>query len=378
MSTDPALAMFRSQAKLEELLELLKDSESLLILTHDNPDPDAISAASCLRYIISKRLPTKVRVGYGGMVGRAENRRMLKFLKIHTSRLSEARIRKYKSILLIDTQPHTGNNSLPRRMQVKGVIDHHPERKSTRATFLDIRPDYGAAATILAEYLFASGLDIPANLATALFYGIASETQDLGREVSDADTAAYLRLFPKANKRLLSKIRRPVVKREHFAYMARAITNAVTYKHTIASCLGRVENPDVVAQVAEMLLTLERMTWSLATGRYKGNVLVSVRTTNVNGRAGTVARRIVGSGGTAGGHDMVGGGQVDCEDKPEKQRDEMEHRIVETFFRVRGKPETGELTPLMAPEKEERRADEEAKASTQQDGNLNKREEVTR
>jgi nanoRNase/pAp phosphatase (c-di-AMP/oligoRNAs hydrolase) len=362
--------MFTSQAKLEELLELLKDSESLLILTHDNPDPDAISAASCLRFIISKRLPTKVRVGYGGMVGRAENRRMLRFLKIHTVRLTETRIRKYKSILLIDTQPHTGNNSLPRRMQVKGVIDHHPERKSTQAQFTDIRPDYGAVATILAEYLFASGLDIPTNLATALFYGIASETQDLGREVSEADAAAYLRLFPKANKRLLSKIRRPVVKREHFAYLARAITNAVTYKHTIASCLGRVDNPDVVAQVAEMLLTLERMTWSLATGRYRDTVLVSVRTTRVKGRAGAVARRFVGSGGTAGGHDMVGGGQVDCEDKTEKQRDEIEHRIVETFFRLRGKPEAGESTPLVAAEKEERRAEEEPRTPGQQNGDL--------
>jgi nanoRNase/pAp phosphatase (c-di-AMP/oligoRNAs hydrolase) len=376
--TDAALSMFMSQAKLEELLDLVKDSNSLLILTHDNPDPDAISAASCLKYIISKRLTTRVRIGYGGIVGRAENRAMLRLLKIHTTKLTEAKIRKYRSILLIDTQPMTGNNSLPRRVQVKGVIDHHPERKSTRAPFLDIRPNYGAVATILTEYLFASGLDVPTNLATALFYGVASETQDLGREVSDADAAAYLRLFPKANKRLLSRIRRSVVNREQFAYTARAIANAVTYKHTIASNLGRVDNPDVVAQVAEMLLTLERMTWSIATGRYKDTLLFSVRTTRVKGGAGKVARRIAGSGGTAGGHDMVAGGQVDLEGKSEKQRDEMEHRIIEALFRARGKPETGELTPLVAPEKEERHAEEAQRPAAQQNNNLTRREEVNR
>jgi nanoRNase/pAp phosphatase (c-di-AMP/oligoRNAs hydrolase) len=355
---DQDLSMFTSQAKLEELLELLRDSRSLLILTHDNPDPDALSAASCLKYIVSKKLETKVRIGYGGIVGRPENRRMLRFLKIHTARVSEAKIKQYKSVVLLDTQPFTGNNSLPRGMQVKGVIDHHPERKSTRAPFLDIRPSYGAAATILTEYLFASGLDVPTNLATALFYGIASETQDLGREVSEADTKAYLSLFSKANKRVLSKIRRPVVDRSYFANIATAIANAVTYKHTIATSLGRIENPDMVAQIAEMLLTLERMTWSIVTGRYKDTILFSIRTTRVKGRAGRVARMIAGSGGTAGGHDMFAGGQMDGEGKSEKQRDDVERRIVESFFRIRGKPEGGELTPLVPSARDDRRAED--------------------
>ena len=372
MASNIALSAFMSQARLEELLETLEPSQPLLILTHDNPDPDAISAASCLRYIVSKRLGIKVHIGYGGIVGRAENRTMLRLLKIQTTKISEAKIRRHKSVLLMDTQPTAGNNPLPRGVRVKGVIDHHPLRKSTRADFVDIRPDYGAVATILTEYLFASGLDIPTKLATALFYGIASETQDLGREVADADAAAYLALFPKTNKKFLSKIRRPVVTREQFAYTARAIANAVTYKHTIATGLGRVENPDIVAQVAEMMLTLERMTWSLATGRYKDTIMISLRTTRVKGAAGKVARRVIGSGGTAGGHDMVAGGQMDCSGRAEKQCDEIETKLIETFFRLRGKPDSGELTPLVAVEEqkqEEKRPDE---------SDSTKREEVNR
>ena len=271
----------------------------------------------------------------------------------------------------MDTQPSTGNNSLPRRVQVKGVIDHHPERKSTRAQFMDVRPDYGALATILTEYLFSSGLDIPTNLATALFYGIASETQDLGREVAEADSAAYLALFPKTNKKLLSRIRQPVVDREHFAYLSRAIGSAVTYKHSIATSLGRVDNPDIVAQVAEMMLTLRRMTWSLSTGRHKDLILVSLRTTRAKGKAGRLAGRVVGSMGTAGGHDMVAGGQIACAGMNEKQREELEQRVVDTFFRLLGKPEGGELTPLVPGEKEK----EETPTST--NGNA-RREEVNR
>jgi nanoRNase/pAp phosphatase (c-di-AMP/oligoRNAs hydrolase) len=268
----------------------------------------------------------------------------------------------------------TGNNSLPADIQVTAVIDHHPQRKTTRAAFLDIRPDYGASATALTEYLFASGLDVPSNLATALLYGIASETQDLGRDVSEADRKAYLALVPKTNWRLLSKIRRPALEKVHFAYVARGIANALTYKHAIATSLGRVEYADIVAEVAEMLLSLKRISWAMCTGRYKDTVLMSLRTSRAKGRAGTVARRVVGAGNTAGGHDMIAGGQVDCTGKTEPERDTMERRLVENFFRRMGKPESGELTRLVPPDAAV--YEETRKATPEASDNTGKREEV--
>ena len=352
MADSTAISTFLSQAKLEELLEALAGTRSLLILTHDNPDPDAISAASCLKYIVSKRLGIRPKIGYGGIVGRAENREMLRLLKIHTAKLSESMIRRAKSVILIDSQPMTGNNSLPAGVPAVGVIDHHPQRRSTRARFLDIRPDYGAGATILTEYLFASGLDVPTNLATALFYGIASETQDLGRDASEADRRAYLALVPRTNWKILSKIRRPALDKMHFAYVAKAIAKAVRYKNAVATSLGRVNYADIVAEVAEMLLALKRISWTLCTGRYRDTILVSVRTTRAKGRAGTLARRVVGAGNTAGGHDMIAGGQVDCAGRTEAERDEMERRIIDSFFRLMGRQESGELTGLLPPEGE--------------------------
>lgn len=372
----PALApsTFVSQAKLEELLATLGQSRSLLILTHDNPDPDAISAASCLHYIVTKRLGIRTRIGYGGIIGRAENRAMLSLLRIHATKVTEAVIRRYRSVALVDTQPMTGNNSLPHDVGTLVVIDHHPLRKSTKAAFLDVRPNYGASASILTEYLFASGLDIPTNLATALFYGIASETQDLGREASEADKRAYLALFSKTNWKVLSRIRRPPLDKMHFAYMARAIANAQTYKHAIATNLGKVEYADIVAEVAEMLLGLKRISWSLCTGRYKDTILVSLRTSRTKGRAGTIARRVVGPNNTAGGHDMIAGGQVDCSGKSDEERDQMERKIIENFFKLMGKQDVGEPTRLLP--REEKIEGENARLSTDQISNRTKREEV--
>jgi nanoRNase/pAp phosphatase (c-di-AMP/oligoRNAs hydrolase) len=364
-----------SEAKLESLLQVLGGSRSLLILTHDNPDPDGMSAASCLKYIVSKRLGITARVGYGGMVGRAENRAMLRLLKIHTTKLTESAIRRYRSVILVDTQPMTGNNSLPHDVKAVGVVDHHPQRRSTRAAFLDIRPNYGASATILAEYLFASGLDVPANLATTLFYGIASETQDLGREVSEADRRAYLALLPKTNWRVLSKIRRPPLEKVYFAYLARAIKNTVTYKNAAATNLGKVEYADIVAEAAEMMIMLKRISWCICTGRFKDTLIFSVRTSRVKGKAGMVARRVVGSMGTAGGHDMIAGGQVDCTGKSEAERDLMERKVTESFFRIMGKQESGELSLLLPPEDTGKEPDDQSDSGSKP-ANTTKREEV--
>ena len=349
MTNQNPVSVELSRQKLEELLNTLKGSRSLLILTHDNPDPDALASASCLKYIVSKLMGIRVKIGYGGMIGRAENRAMLRHLRIHTVKLTESTIKRSGSIVLIDTQPMTGNNSLPRGVKAKGVIDHHPLRKTTKAPFLDVRPNYGANATIMTEYLVASGLDIPANLATALFYGIGSETQDLGREASEADTNAYIALFPRTNKKALSKIRHPALDKDHFAYLARAINSAATYKNAIATSLGAVENPDIVALVAEMLIALNRISWCMCTGRYKNTILLSLRTTREKGRAGVLARKIVRPIGTAGGHDMIAGGQVDCAGRSEEERDEMEKRLIANFFRFIGKPGSGELGRLLPP-----------------------------
>lgn len=339
--------MFLSQARLEELLDLLQPFPSVLILTHDNPDPDAIASAACLRYILSKRQDKRIRIGYGGIIGRAENRAMMRLLRIHAIKITESILRKSKAIVMVDTQPHTGNSSLPADINPLAVIDHHPFRKSTKAKFIDVRPSYGAGASILTEYLFASGLDIPTGLATALFYAISSETQDLGRDVTEMDKAAYIKLLPKTNWRILEKIRRPALDRHHFAYIAKGIANAYTYKNAVATSLGKVEYTDIVAQVAEMLLGLKRISWALCTGRYRDSVVISVRTNRTKGRAATVARRVVGPSNTAGGHDMIAGGQIDCTGKSEEERDEIERKAVESFFRIMGKPESGEPAKLV-------------------------------
>lgn len=328
-----------TSGKLPHLEKALSGFQRVLILTHNNPDPDSISSACGLQYLLEKGLNLKARVAYGGVIGRAENKAMVRLLKLNLSPISKIRVKRFDSVVLVDTQPHTGYIPPIEGLPIVGVIDHHPLRRKTRAPFMDVRKEAGATATIVAEYLVESGIEIPVNIATALFYGISSETQALGRETTKADMEAYVTLFPKVNKRVLSKIEHPKLPREYFTTLHRALGKARFFKHAIWACLGDVETPEFVAQIADLLLMHERVSWSLCLGRYDEKIWLSLRTSKERANAGKVLRQLIGSKGVGGGHDMMAGGQIDCKGLKPGDYEEIERRTIGAFLRYLYKEE---------------------------------------
>lgn len=334
---------------LQLLSAVTQGKKRLLILTHDNPDPDALSSAAALKYLLGKIFGIHCRIAYGGAIIRPENRAMVQRLKIHPVPIQKIKMTPHQDIALVDTQPGFGNNSLPKGLSPLIVIDHHPSRRKTPlATFADLRPNYGATATILTEYLNASGLPIPVSLATALFYGIASETQDLGREAREPDNKAYLALFPKANKRILSHIRNAPVPRSYFQHLETGLRNSFTYKNVIGTRLGPVSGQDIVPLIADLLLRLERMSWSIVLGRCDGRLFVSIRTRNPRAHSGRLLRRVLGSRGSAGGHDMVAGGFVPLNGLSEKETEVLEDRLIRRFMAQVGHKEIANFDVLVS------------------------------
>lgn len=325
--------------KLLRLRKVLSSCKRVLILTHNNPDPDSISSACALRYLLEKDMNLKAKVAYGGVIGRAENRAMVRLLRLDLHPFNGLRVKRFDGVILVDAQPHTGYTPLPQELTPLAVIDHHPWRKKTKASFIDIRKDVGATATIVAQYLIHSGLEIPVNIATALFYGISSETQALGRETTKADMDAYVALFPKVNKKILSKIEHPKLPREYFFTLHKALKEAKLFKHAIWVSLDDVDTPEFVAQIADILLMHERVSWALCLGRYDGKIWLSLRTSKEKANAGKILRKLIGNKGTGGGHDMIAGGQIDCANMKPEEYKEIEEGIIGSFLRYLYKKE---------------------------------------
>ena len=292
------------------LLAVLERPGPLVILPHDNPDPDALASAAALRFLAKQLLNREATIALGGYVGRAENRAMLHYLNIPLVPVQDLRLDPGSRIALVDTQPGRRNNSLPDGLQPAIVIDHHPQYMPVSdLPFSDLREGYGATSTILTEYMMDARLHIETKIATALFYGIMAETQDLGREASTPDINACSFLYPHTNKRRLAKIENARVPREYFAAFRAAIESASIYGRVVISILGEIRYPDMVAEMADFLLRLDEVDWAAAIGHYGDYLYVSLRTTNRDVSAGDILQRVLGSD-HAGGHDMIAGGRL--------------------------------------------------------------------
>lgn len=295
----------------DQLLHLLTDASRVLILPHNDPDPDAIASALGLRYLLAQRLGLEASVAYQGLVGRAENKALVRFLGRPLRLLAESDLRRASHIVLVDTQPGAGNNPLPAGRIPSAIIDHHAWRaESAQAPFVDVRPQQGATSTIVTEYLQATALELPKPLATALFYGIKTDTMGLGRGAGLEDVAAYYYLQPLVDIEALVEIERAQVPASYFKSFVTAIQAARVYGQVVLAYIGAMSYPDQAAEIADLLSRLEGVQWVMCMGAYNDTLILAVRSRSRHTGAGQLVRAVVGDLGMAGGHGTMAGGQV--------------------------------------------------------------------
>ncbi len=327
--------MEKTKTKLEQLKAVLENHKTMLIVMQDNPDPDSIAAAVALRKLANVLAEVQCSIAHGGSVGRGENRALVKYLGLNLRPIEQIDTAAFELFALVDTQPGTGNNSLPDPIEPDIVIDHHPCRQRTRhCRFTDIRSQYAATVTILFEYFKAAEIKIDTPLATAMLYAIRSDTQDLGRDTSRADTLALAELFSLANKRMLSQIQRGKVQRDYFKLLADALQNAAVYGNAIVTNLGRLDNPDMVAEAADLLLRDDLTDWVMAYGLSQDKLVISLRTEQEHLHADDVMHKLVARKGTGGGHPSYAGGQVSIKGLSQPKIAALEEQVVERFIKA--------------------------------------------
>lgn len=326
-------------AKTAKLLEVIGGARKVVILPHDNPDPDSLASAAALRTLIQHRLKGRtVVIGAGGIVARAENRALLAHLEVSLVPAKQCLTGFKGPVILVDTQPGRKNNSLQAGVVPAAVIDHHPDwGNNDGVPFVDLRDSYGATSTILTEYLQEAEVAIEPRIATALFYGISSETRQLGRETKPGDIVASQFLYPYVNKRILSEIENPPLSRAYFSLIGRAIRSAVLYGDVLVARVESVPYPDAVAELADFFIRLDEAAWAVCLAPYRGSVYVSVRTKLPDSSAGLLLASILPPGG-AGGHGMIAGGRVRA---PRKRWREAAAGIVKDLLTSLGRSTEG-------------------------------------
>ena len=323
----------QSTACLEQFLRICAVPEKALVLMQNNPDPDAIASALSIEAILNKLLKKGCVIGYGGMLGRAENRAMVEELNIDVQRIKSDDLEQFPILILVDTQPRSGNNALHSRRRAQVVIDHHmlPKRGTWEADLADVRPEYGATSTILYEYLMAAKIRPDARLATALHYGIRSDTQELGRETSARDIEVFQRLVAYSDKHKLARIRLAPVPASYFTMLHAGIENTEIAGRTVLTIVPHADHPDIFAEIAELMLRLNTVRTSVCYGICGDTIYLSARAADARGNTAVRMKRVVSRIGTGGGHRSMAGGQIPATTEPAKRLELVRARILEHF-----------------------------------------------
>ncbi len=324
-----------SVPKSTRLVEALREFRQLLIITHDNPDPDAIASGWAVRCLIKERLGRTARLIGGGGIVRAENRHMVKLLNPPIELVDELTIEDGTAAILVDCSSSTANHLLSdTHLKPAAVIDHHEMNgERVRLPFRDIRPKVAASATITAGYLREQGMLPSRDLATALLYGITTETQGSETHYSLLDRRIVTWLSEMADPAKLAEIESAPLTRGYFGDLVLALQTTFIYDDVAICFLPRAEGAEIIGEVADLLVRCEQIRRVLCAAIVDGDLYLSVRTDRDAGNAAELVQRALENLGMGGGHQHRAGGKIltqQCNCTTEQLYDQLRNRWLAT------------------------------------------------
>jgi nanoRNase/pAp phosphatase (c-di-AMP/oligoRNAs hydrolase) len=294
--------------KLRRFEDQFSGNDQVLVVI--NADPDAIASAMAVSRLLWRKVKNTT-IAHVNTINRPDNLAMLRLLGVSLTPCTDIDRSKYSKFVIVDSQPD--HNEFMARLSPDAVIDHHPDT-NTKAPFLDIRPHYGATATILTEYLRAARIKPSVKLATALFYAIKTDTNSFkGRTVIE-DVRAFQYLFRHVNIHLARKIEQADLRLEFLKYFQIALETMRLRKKRVFVHLGPVINPDVCVIIADFFMRIVSVTWSIVSGTYSNKLVVIFRNDGIRKNAGNVARESLGQIGSAGGHKNMARAEIELSD----------------------------------------------------------------
>jgi nanoRNase/pAp phosphatase (c-di-AMP/oligoRNAs hydrolase) len=287
-----------TRARVQQYQRYFSDADRVLIMLHNDPDPDAMASGLALRNVL-RRTKTTAIIGAIQGVTRPENLRMVNLLDIHVEAITYESLKEYDRIAMVDVQPAYFGGMIDR---VDLVIDHHPEQPGYTAVFKDIRPDYGSTSTILTEHLRAVDVNISERTATAMLYAIKSDTLFFNRSTNRVDLEAFSYLYPLADAALIRKMEGAEITLERLEYVLKAYRGGTLTDQVFCAFLGPLPREDFIPYVADFFLQVEDVKWTVIGGIVNESLVVSVRNLGYTKNAGEFVRRFFADIGSAGGH----------------------------------------------------------------------------
>jgi nanoRNase/pAp phosphatase (c-di-AMP/oligoRNAs hydrolase) len=327
----------------DRLLEMMEGCETVTVLMHNNPDPDAMACAMAIKRLAHEK-DVETEIAYPGRISHDENRAFRAVLNVDFNNIKHAGEISGEKIILVDQyEPRgveNGDSLIP-----NAVIDHHSVNgeKSEQVEFWHVEESVGACSSILTGFLDEQGLvdpegentEISEDLATALYHGIKSDTDDISKGVSNKDFKSINLLYKNIGEEKLYRISNPKVDGSSLETKARAIMGREVRGPFAVSDVGEVTNTDSIPQAADEIIRLEGISAAVVIGTSDDSIRISGRAYDDRIHLGNALRRAVQEvtkEGTAGGHAQIAGGSI-----PKKSFDSCKSSrsdLIEKMFDV--------------------------------------------
>jgi nanoRNase/pAp phosphatase (c-di-AMP/oligoRNAs hydrolase) len=324
-----------AKKRLGSFYQQFANDDDVLILI--NADPDAIASALAVKRLLWHRV-ARVTIANANVIKRPDNLAMIRLTGANLTHIDQIDGADFTRIVMVDSQPD--HLEAFADFDVSVIIDHHPVTDA-QAAFSDIRPTYGATASILTEYLRAAKIKPSAKLATALLHAIKTDTANFVRQTRMEDIRAFQFLFRLANMHLAWKMEHADMQIGFLAYFKSALAHMQLRKNRIFVYLGDVETPDVCVLIADFFMHVNKVGWSIVAGSYGDKLVVIFRNDGVRKNAGTVAKQSFGHLGSAGGHKSMARAEIDLDaldiSNQVRKREKIQRWIIKSIEKRAGK-----------------------------------------
>lgn len=318
---------FSNKERLKSFLNLFKREDRILIAIV--ADPDSMASAFAIKRLLSRRV-SEITIVYPNKIKRLNNLAMRDILKIPLQPWRGTKKENYTKSILVDSQPPHRKEFINKRFDA--VIDHHPFVEGWEAPFMDIREDYGAASTMLSEYLKSANIKPAAALATALFYGIKVDTQNFTKKATPADVFCFQNLFKRINQYWLNKIEQSDIRKSELKYFQTAFSNLKFRKKRIYVHIDRISNPDILVVIADFLTHIRDIGWVIVSGQVGEKLVVIFRCDGYKKNAGKLAEKVLGRYGLAGGHKQSARAEIPFKNLPDRFAHDFNTNLLIKLF----------------------------------------------
>ena len=320
-----------THANLRKLLEMTQTDDSILLLMHGSPDPDAIASAMALAELLSrKKNMIHCTLASTEPFRRQQNRELVRTMRLNIRLISQIDPTAYRLVALVDAQPSFFASTV--KITPSIVFDHHPRVGDWEASLVDIRPQYGAMSTIMTEYLLDARVRISRNLHTALLYGIKTDTDNFDRDTIAEDISAYTYHTRRANMRLIRRIEMDQTPASYLKYFEIAYRRMKHFRGRRIGFLGHVESPDVCVQVADFYLRLIGTYFVMVAGIVNDRLVIIFRGDGYRQDCGAVAQKVCGLLGQGGGHRSAARIEIPLDVLNQELKNNLSQQNIEEFL----------------------------------------------